>query len=371
MDRLPLMPITMMFACAQIGARYRDYCTDYRVLVEGQIRTAEAFGFDYVNTMSDPAREAADCGAVVEYFDHQPVAIVEDQALLADKTKLASLKIPDPLGGGRMHNGLKALALFTRSASAKTRSIEGWIEGPIAEGADLRGINTLMLDFFDDPAFVRDLFAFVIEMELRFAREQLKAGADIIGVGDAAASLVGPEIYDEFVWPYEKQLVDGIHALGGKVRLHICGNTRRILEGMGKLGCDIVDLDSLAPISEARQKMGPRCDPAWQPQPGDGAAQRRPGGSHRGHRRMPPPGRRAFHRRRRLRSAARHAARESARLMRLRPHPQALAWARSTARSANSTVFSTVAPTYLTSGPFGFRISAFGFRISHAERPVT
>jgi MtaA/CmuA family methyltransferase len=255
-DRLPLMPITMMFACVQIGARYRDYCTDYRVLVEAQIRTAEAFGFDYVNTMSDPAREAADCGARVEYFDHQPVAIVEDQALLAEKATLASLKIPDPLGGGRMHNGIKALGLY-RERVGKDKIIEGWIEGPIAEAADLRGINTLMLDFFDDPAFVRDLFAFVIEMELRFAREQINAGADIIGVGDAAASLVGPQIYDEFVWPYEKKLVEGIHALGGKVRLHICGNTRRILGGMGKLGCAIVDLDSLAPISEARQQMGP------------------------------------------------------------------------------------------------------------------
>jgi len=256
-DRLPLMPITMMFAAAQTGVRYRDYCTDYRVLVEAQIRTAEAFGFDYVNSMSDPAREAADCGAVVEYFDHQPVALIEDQALLADKTRLASLKIPDPLGGGRMHNSLKGLALY-KERVGKDKIIEGWIEGPIAEGADLRGINTLMMDFFDDPPFVRDLFAFVIELELRFAREQLKAGADVIGVGDAAASLVGPDIYDEFVWPYEKKLVDGIHALGGKVRLHICGNTRRILEGMGKLGCDIVDLDSMAPISEARQKMGPQ-----------------------------------------------------------------------------------------------------------------
>jgi MtaA/CmuA family methyltransferase len=255
-DRLPVMPITMMFACVQIGARYRDYCTDHRVLVEGQIRTAEVFGFDYLNTMSDPAREAADCGAVVEYFDNQPVAIVEEQALLADKARLASLKIPDPLGGGRMHNGIKALDLY-RERVGKDKIIEGWIEGPIAEAADLRGINTLMLDFFDDPAFVRDLFAFVVELELRFAREQIKAGADIIGVGDAAASLVGPQIYEEFVWPYEKKLVDGLHASGGKVRLHICGNTRRILEGMGKLGCDIVDLDSLAPISEARQKLGP------------------------------------------------------------------------------------------------------------------
>lgn len=254
-DRLPVMPITMMFACERIGARYRDYCTDYRVMVEGQIRTAAEFAFDYVNTMSDPAREAADCGAHVEYFDSQPVALVEDDALLADKTTLAKLKIPDPLGGGRMHNGIKALALFKERAGSELL-VEGWIEGPIAEAADLRGINTLMMDFFDDPQFVRDLFAFVVEMELRFAKEQIAAGADLIGVGDAAASLVGPQIYEEFIWPYEKQLMDGIHALGGRTRLHICGNTRKILRGMGRLGCHVVDLDSLAPMADARAQMG-------------------------------------------------------------------------------------------------------------------
>ncbi len=254
-DRLPLMPITMMFACDQIGARYRDYCTDHRVLVAGQIHTAEKFGFDYVNTMSDPAREAADCGATVEFFDHQPVAIVEDQALLSDKTKLARLKIPDPLGSGRMHNSLKALALFKQKLGGE-KLIEGWIEGPCAEAADLRGINTLMLDFFDDPQFVRDLFEFVLEMELRFAKAQVEAGAESIGVGDAAASLVGPQIYEEFIWPYEKKMVDAIHAMGARVRLHICGNIRRILGGIGKLGCDIVDVDSLVTLTEARDNMG-------------------------------------------------------------------------------------------------------------------
>lgn len=254
-DRLPLMPITMHFASAEIGAKYRDYCTDYRVLVEGQLRTAEKYGFDYVNTMSDPAREAADCGAAVQFFDDQPVAIIEDQALLADKTKLASLKIPDPLGGGRMHNAIKAVALHKEKVG-RDKIIEGWIEGPVAEGADLRGINTLMLDFEDDPSFVRDLFEFVIAMELRFAREQIKAGADVIGIGDAAASLVGPRIFQEFALPYEQRLVDGIHALGAKVRLHICGNTRKIVEGMATLGCDVVDLDSLTPLADARQKMG-------------------------------------------------------------------------------------------------------------------
>lgn len=254
-DHLPLMPITMMFACDLIGAKYRDYCTDYRVMVEGQIRTAEAFGFDYVNTMSDPAREAADCGAKVRYFDDQPVALVEDEALLSEKSGLAKLKVPDPFGGGRMHNGIKALELY-KERVAKEKLIEGWVEGPVAEAADLRGINRLMLDFYDDPGFVRDLFEFVLEMELRFAREQVRAGADLVGIGDAAASLVGPQIYEEFVWPYEKRLIEGIHGFGGRVRLHICGNTRPLLTQLGNLGCEIVDLDSVAPLDEAREKMG-------------------------------------------------------------------------------------------------------------------
>jgi len=51
--------------------------------------------------------------------------------------------------------------------------------------------------------------------------------------------------------------VDGVRAMGAQVRLHICGNTRKIVQGMGRLGCAIVDLDSLSPLDAARQKMGP------------------------------------------------------------------------------------------------------------------
>ena len=54
-------------------------------------------------------------------------------------------------------------------------------------------------------------------------------------------------------WP--KQLADGIHALGARTRLHICGNTRRLVAGMGRLGCNIVEVDSLTPISLAREQM--------------------------------------------------------------------------------------------------------------------
>jgi MtaA/CmuA family methyltransferase len=255
-DRLPAMPITMMFAAAYAGIPYRDYATNYRLLADAQLRTAEAFDIDHVNVMSDPACEAADCGAAVVYSPDQPPALDETNALLQDKAKLARLNTPNPTAG-RMGNRLKILD-FYREHNTTGKLVEGWIEGPCAEGADLRGINTLMLDFYDDPGFVRDLFAFCNRMELAFAKEQIARGAELIGVGDAAASLVGPEIYREFVWPFEKDLVDGLHALGAKVRLHICGNITPLLADIGRLGCDLVDLDFMVPVDQARQAMGDR-----------------------------------------------------------------------------------------------------------------
>ena len=255
-DHLPCMPILMQFAGDLIGASYINYATDFRFLTEGQMRAVQEFGIDHVNTMSDPAGEAADCGAAVKFFPNQPPALDEANALLADKERLDTLEVPDPYAGQRMHNRLQALALYKRRVGGE-KLIEGWVEGPCAQGADLRGINNLMLDFYDDPDFVRRLFDFVLKLELRFAAAQVAEGAELVGIGDAAASLVGPQIYEEFVWEYEKKMVDGLHALGTRVRLHICGDIRPILESVGRLGCDLVDLDYMVPVAEAREKMGP------------------------------------------------------------------------------------------------------------------
>jgi len=255
-DRLPLMPITMMFAGDQAGIRYGEYARDCHALAKAQVHTAHKFDFDYVSAISDPAREAADCGATIRYFDDQPPAIDEANALLLDKGRLVTLKAPDPHGGGRMNDRVHAVELLSREIG-KEKLVEGWVEGPCAEGADLRGINNLMLDFFDDPDFVRDLFSFVVEMELTFAKAQVEAGCELIGVGDAAASLVGPQIYEEFVWAHEKRLVDGLHDLGAKVRLHICGNTNALVSGMGRLGCEMVDLDYPVTLAAGRSAMGP------------------------------------------------------------------------------------------------------------------
>ncbi len=257
-DRPPAMPITMMWAADLIGAKYHDYATRAEVQTAAQTAAARQFGFDHVSVISDPCCEAADLGASIFYPPDGPPAIIEEEALLADTGTLRALRVPDlHRTGSRMANRVEAVGLLRRQMG-DTHLIEGWVEGPCAESADLRGINTLMMDYYDDPDFVHELAEFSVKMAIEFATAQIEAGADIIGVGDAAASLINRELYDEFVLPHEKRLVDGIHAAGCRVRLHICGNTSHLLDAIATLGCEIVDLDTLVDLRKARAAMGAR-----------------------------------------------------------------------------------------------------------------
>jgi len=255
-ERLPFMVITMSFAARCIGKPYRQYATDHRVQVEGQVAFAGRFGADFVSVISDPAVEASDLGGGVIYYDNEPPANDDAKALLLDKGRLGSLSILDPGSGRRMSNRLEAVrGLVSRVGS--DLMVEGWVEGPCAESADLRGLSRLMMDFYDDPDFVRELMAFVTEQEIRFALAQIQAGAEIIGVGDAASSLMGPEIFSDFTKEHHRAYVEAIHGAGALARLHICGQTADIMPLLADIPYDIIDLDTQSPISKARAALGP------------------------------------------------------------------------------------------------------------------
>ncbi len=253
-DRLPVQPICMTFAARVAGVNYYDYVTDYRVLVEAQLKTCETFGFDIVTLCSDPCRETVDCGAQVRWFEDQPPAHDPNAPLLKDKSQLLSMEQPDPLGGGRMYDRVKGAELFREEIGGEI-PILGWIEGPMAEAVDLRGFD-LMMDVMDDPQFVVDLFEFVTEMEINFARAQIEAGIDMMGIGDAAASLVGPDVYREYILPYERKMVNAIHEMGCPVRLHICGNIDHLLDDIATLGVDMIDIDFLTDLRLTCEKLG-------------------------------------------------------------------------------------------------------------------
>jgi MtaA/CmuA family methyltransferase len=253
-DSLPLIPISMMAAADAVGEKYGAYVRDASVHARGQIAFAERWDIDHVSAISCPTTEAADLGAAIIYYEDQPPAVDERKALLADKRKLSELRVIEP--GVRMTKRLETLRLLKEGAG-KDRLVEGWVEGPVAEACDLRGINTLMMDLYDDPPFVRELFAFVFENAMAFARLQKDAGADIMGVGDAASSLVGPDIYRECVREWQRSYASALHAMGLRVRLHICGNTTALLPMLKEVEWDILDLDSMVSIEAARSAVGP------------------------------------------------------------------------------------------------------------------
>ena len=137
-------------------------------------------------------------------------------------------------------------------------SILGWVEGPVAEAADLRGVNSILMDLALDREFCCDLMDLCLDVGIEFARAQLEAGADTIGIGDAIASQVSPQIYEELILPREKKLCNFIHEMGALSRLHICGNITHLLPGIEDIGVDILDVDHMVDIARVRQALGSR-----------------------------------------------------------------------------------------------------------------
>jgi MtaA/CmuA family methyltransferase len=251
-DRIPNLNIIMLFAAKFIDVPYGKYVTDYRYLVKANIKCCERFGIDMLSAISDPMREAADFGAKVT-IPEDGVPYSYDY-LIKDYDDLKKLKTRSPLSPGRMLDRIKAIERYKQEAG-KEYPILGWVEGGFAESTNLRGMNNIMIDLFDNPGFVRELMEICTGQAILFACEQVKAGADFIGVGDAAASLVGPDIYREFILPYQKRLVEAIHAEGAKVKLHICGNISGILDIIPLSGADMVDIDWMVDFGDAVKRL--------------------------------------------------------------------------------------------------------------------
>lgn len=264
-DRTPLTPIFMAWGANYIGRTYRDFYLDHKVLVAAQMATARRFDLDQLSAISDPWRE---CSAFGMEFDYPPEGVgmpKDGRHFIESPAAVAKLQVFDPLAARRTRDRIEAVRGFAAAAGA-THSVMGWIDGPMAVYADLRGVQDACLDLLDAPEAFQRAAGIITECGLAFAAAQVEAGADTIGVGDAAASLIGPELYAEYVLPFEQRLFTGIKEMKGphvpkggvKIKLHICGNITRLLPQIAKTGADIVDIDWMVSLVEARRVLGPQ-----------------------------------------------------------------------------------------------------------------
>lgn len=252
-DRPAVTPIFMAWAANYIGKNYRNYYLNGDVLVKAQLAVTRYFNLDQISTISDPWREASAYGMQFDYPENG-VGKPKD-LLIKTPDDINLLRSVDLKSCERTKDRIDAVAKMAAQIG-QTHSLLGWVEGPIAEYANLRGLETALMDLMDKPEMFLKAAELIVENAISFALAQIDAGADMIGIGDAAASLLGQNLYSEFVLPLQQKLIDAIHAAGATVKLHICGNINNIIESMAKSGADIIDVDWMVPLQKARQLVG-------------------------------------------------------------------------------------------------------------------
>ncbi len=255
-DHPPFHPVIMRWAARHANVKYRDFCLDYATKCRAMIQCAEDYGIDWVTTMSDPYCEAEAFGLQIEYVeDDLPL---DRGGHLADLEAVARLQPFDPRQHERCRTRIREIEEFRRLLDNHF-FIVGWVEGPIAEYSDLRGLTYAAMDFYDDPDAVHKALDVITGCAMEFMTLQVKAGAHCVGIGDAFCSQIGPGLYREFAFERERRMVDHLHSLGALAKLHICGNTSAILPDMIRTGADIIDVDHLVPsMTPFANLLGPR-----------------------------------------------------------------------------------------------------------------
>lgn len=250
-DIVPRTPILMRYAAEYIGSNYGAFAADHNVLVEANMRCAADFDFDQVSCISDPYRETQGFGAPIRFIaDGVPRCLKHP---LQDDPDLSKLLKPDPYTSERMLDRVNAARKFKEVAG--DYSILGWVEGPAAEGADLRNTEPFLIDLIDDEDYAGDLMDLAVDNAIVFAKAQVEAGCDMVAMGDAIASQVGPTLYEELIQEREKRLGDAIKAMGARFKIHICGDITPLLEGLADIRPDVLDCDHMVSLSEARRIM--------------------------------------------------------------------------------------------------------------------
>jgi len=241
-DRPPFHPILMRLAAKYAGVKYKDFCLDYKTKCDVNILCSTDFGYDWVNVMSDPYSEASAYGTKLTYPENNLPQVTE--FLIHEIDDIDKLQVVRVNDHERMITRVNEVREFSRLVG-NTQFICGWVEGPLAAYCDIRDVSAACLDMYENPEKLKVALNIMTESAIGFITEQVRAGAHCVGIGDAVCSLISPDLYQEFVFPLEKALIDHAHSLNALVKLHICGNTTGILPDMIKTGADIVDIDHL------------------------------------------------------------------------------------------------------------------------------
>jgi hypothetical protein len=142
-------------------------------------------------------------------------------------------------------------------------ALYGTIICPFSLVAILLGLEKGITIFLEDPEFARELMEFFTAASIEAGRDLIRHGVELLRIGGAWTSLLGPEMFRELVLPYHRRVSDALRAVGGLTLLHCCGHVSRMLEAYAEAGWD--GLEPLTPpplgdtrLEDAKRRVGDR-----------------------------------------------------------------------------------------------------------------
>ncbi len=132
------------------------------------------------------------------------------------------------------------------------------------DAACMYGIENLIMATFMDPQWVH-AFLGLLQARKKIFIESLKgARYDILelGGGDASTTVISPDIFNEFVAPYDAPLIEAAHQSGQKISYHTCGGMMPILEDIAAMKPDAMETFSPPAmggdtvLAEAKKRIG-------------------------------------------------------------------------------------------------------------------
>ena len=107
----------------------------------------------------------------------------------------------------------------------------------------LRGLESLYMDFIENPDFVHELFAAIADYNIAQVKKALEYDIDAVYFGDDWGQqhglLMGYDFWKEFIYPQIKRMYGVVREAGKNVFIHSCGDVDELFEDLISLGLGV------------------------------------------------------------------------------------------------------------------------------------